>query len=328
MSNISIVGSGSWGIALAIHLLKLGHNVKVWSYSKVEAELINNERKCEFLPNVNLPENIKCYTDFKNALNDSEIVLIVTPSKVVRDVVKQFKEYITNQLILICSKGIEESTLLTLDEVVEQELPSSKIGVLSGPSHAEEVATGVPTAVVIASRHKDVQKKVQDDFMSENFRVYTSDDVKGVELGGAIKNVIALCAGIAAGSGYGDNTFAALISRGLAEIARLGTKMGAQNDTFYGLTGIGDLIVTCLSEHSRNRRAGYLIGQGKTLEEAQKEVGMVVEGIYAIKAAYKLAQKYEVDMPILNGAYEVLFNKGNVNDAVFGLMNREKKSEN
>jgi len=327
MSNISVIGSGSWGVALAVHLSKLGHNVKIWSYLEEEAELINNQKKCKFLPKVVIPDNIECYTDFESALSGSEIVLIVTPSKVVRDIVKQFKQYITNQIILICSKGLEEDTLLTLDKVVEQELPDIKVGVLSGPSHAEEVAIGIPTAVVIASEHKDVQKKVQDDFMSENFRIYTSDDVIGVELGGAIKNVIALCAGVAAGLGYGDNTFAALISRGLAEIARLGTKMGAQNDTFYGLTGIGDLIVTCLSEHSRNRRAGVLIGQGKSLEEAQKEVGMVVEGVYAIKAAYKLAEKYDVDMPILKGAYEVLFNNGNVNDAIFGLMNRDKKSE-
>ena len=327
MSNITIIGSGSWGIALAIHLSKTGHNLKVWSFAQEEADLINNENKCKFLPNVDLPKNIYCTTNYEEALEGSKIVLVVTPAKFFRNIVKEFKTYIKDQIIVVCSKGIEENTLLTLDEVVLEEIPNSKVGILSGPSHAEEVALGIPTAIVIASKHQDVQEKIQDEFMSQNFRVYTSYDVKGVGLGGSIKNVIALCAGVAAGLGYGDNTFAALITRGLTEIARLGIAMGAQENTFYGLTGLGDLIVTCLSEHSRNRKAGILVAQGKSMQEAQDEIGMVVESFYTIKASYKLMQKYEVEMPILSGMYNVLFNNYDLNQTVKDLLNRDKKSE-
>lgn len=327
MSNIAIIGSGSWGIALAIHLSKTGHNVKVWSFCQEEADLINNENKCKFLLNVDLPKNIYCTTNYEEALEGSEIVLVVTPAKFFRNIVKEFKKYIKAQIIVVCSKGIEEDTLLTLDEVVMEEIPNSKVGILSGPSHAEEVALGIPTAIVIASKHEDVQEKIQDEFMNQNFRVYTSSDVKGVGLGGAIKNVIALCAGVAAGLGYGDNTFAALITRGLTEITRLGTAMGAQENTFYGLTGLGDLIVTCLSQYSRNRKAGMLVAQGKSMQEAQDEIGMVVESFYTIKASYKLMKKYEVEMPILNSMYNVLFNNYNLNETVKDLLNRDKTSE-
>ena len=327
MSKIAIIGSGSWGMALSVHLEKNGHNISVWSFSQEEADLINNERTCKFLPEILISENIYCSTNFDEVLKDSEIVLIVTPSKFVRDTVVKFKQYITNQMIIMCSKGLEDNSLITLTDVIKEEIPNAKIGALSGPSHAEEVARGIPTAIVIASENDEVLNKLQDLFVSDVFRVYTSKDLQGVEIGGALKNIIALCTGIAAGLGYGDNTFAALITRGLVEISRLGVEMGANNATFYGLTGLGDLIVTCLSQHSRNRRAGFLIGQGKTMEEAVKEVGMVVESIDNIKIAYKLMQKYNVEMPIVNTVYDVLFNNLPVNEGVKSLMTRGKKEE-
>ena len=283
MKNISIIGSGSWGVALSIHLAKMGHNIKIWSYSKDEADLINNERKCMFLPNIKIPDNIICTTDFKTAIENTELILIVTPSKAVRETVQKFKQYVTDQYIIICSKGFEESTLYTLDEVVKEELPNSKIGGLSGPSHAEEVSIGIPTALVIASKHNEILQEVQDTFSSETLRIYKSYDLQGAELGGALKNIIAFCAGAISGLNLGDNTFAALLTRGLSEMAKLSIKMGGEPKTIYGLTGLGDLIVTCMSNHSRNRRAGILIGQGKSIEEAKKEIGMTIESIDNIK---------------------------------------------
>lgn len=327
MKNIAIIGSGSWGVALAIHLANMGHNVKIWSFAKEEADLINNEKKCMFLPKATIPNNIKCSLDFKEVLEDSEIVLVVTPSKFTRSTVTQFKQYITNQQIVICSKGFEAESLKTLTEILEEEFPNNKIGALSGPSHAEEVSLGIPTAIVIASKHDELLKNIQSSFMNDKMRIYTSYDVKGVELGGALKNIIAFCAGILAGLNLGDNTFAALATRGLVEITRLGTKMGADKDTFYGLTGLGDLIVTCLSEHSRNRRAGLLIGQGKTIEETKKEVGMTIESLDNIEVAYELAKKYNVEMPIVEAVYDVLYNNLAPKEAVTMLMTREAKSE-
>lgn len=327
MKNIAIIGSGSWGVALAIHLANMGHNVKIWSFAKEEADLINNEKKCMFLPKATIPNNIKCSLDFKEVLEDSEIVLVVTPSKFTRSTVTQFKQYITNQQIVICSKGFEAESLKTLTEILEEEFPNNKIGALSGPSHAEEVSLGIPTAIVIASKHDELLKNIQSSFMNDKMRIYTSYDVKGVELGGALKNIIAFCAGILAGLNLGDNTFAALATRGLVEITRLGTKMGADKDTFYGLTGLGDLIVTCLSEHSRNRRAGLLIGKGKTIEETKKEVGMTIESLDNIEVAYELAKKYNVEMPIVEAVYDVLYNNLAPKEAVTMLMTREAKSE-
>ena len=306
MKNIAIIGSGSWGVALAIYLSKIGHNVKIWSFAKEEADLINNEKKCMFLPKATIPDNVVCSLDFKEVIEGSDIVLVVTPSKFMRNTVQQFKQYITNQQVIICSKGFEQGSLKTLTEVLEDELPNTMIGVLSGPSHAEEVSLLIPTAIVIASKYDEVLQNIQSSFMSETMRIYTSHDIKGVELGGALKNIIAFCAGIAAGLNLGDNSFAALATRGLVEITRLGTKMGAEKDTFYGLTGLGDLIVTCLSEHSRNRKAGYLIGQGKTVEEAKQEVGMTIESIDNIEVAHELAKKYDVEMPIVEAVYDVL----------------------
>lgn len=327
MKNIAIIGSGSWGVALAIHLAKLGNNIKVWSFEKEEADLINNERKCKFLPNAEIPNNITCMLDYEEAINGTDFILHVTPSKFTRNIVKQYKQYVTEQPIIICSKGIEPDNLYTLDEVIEQEMPNAKIGVLSGPSHAEEVCMGVPTVLVAASKHKDLVDLMQNTFMSETMRVYGSEDVKGVEIGGALKNIMAFCAGIAAEIGLGDNSFAALMTRGLTEISRLGVAMGGNKDTFYGLSGLGDLLVTCLSEHSRNRRAGCLIGSGKTIEETKKEVGMTIESIDNIDAAYALSKKYNVEMPIVNTVYDVLYNELQPQQAVAILMNREKKAE-
>ena len=249
MKKICIIGSGSWGCALAIHLGNLGHEVRIWSFSEEEKDIINNERTCKFLKNSVIPKTVKCTTSYKEAIEGSDLILHITPSKFTRDTVKNYKEYVTNQPVIICSKGFEEATLSTLDDVVSEELPNTKIGVLSGPSHAEEVSIAIPTALVIASKDTEVCKMVQDEFMNDRLRIYTCDDVKGVELGGALKNIIAFCAGVAAGLGLGDNTFAALITRGLKEITELGVALGGKKETFYGLTGLGDLIVTCLSEH-------------------------------------------------------------------------------
>lgn len=327
MKKIAIIGSGSWGVALAIYFANQGHKIKIWSFLKEEADLINNERKCKFLPNIKIPDGIECTLSYEEAIKDSEIIFHVTPSKVTRNVVREYKKYINNQPVIICSKGFENETLKTLDEVVEEELANKKIGVLSGPSHAEEVSLGVPTVLVIASKHNDLLEYVQNNFMSENLRIYTSNDIKGVELGGALKNIIAFCSGVAAGIGLGDNSYAALITRGLKEISELGEKLGGKKETFYGLTGLGDLVVTCLSEHSRNRKAGILIGKGKTLDETKKEVGMTIESIDNIEVAYKLSKLYNVEVPIVNAVYDVLYNNLEPEEAVNKLMTRKGKSE-
>ena len=327
MKKIAIIGSGSWGVALATYLANVGNQVKIWSFSEEERDLINNEKKCKFLPDLIIPENIYCSTSYEEVIKDTEFILHVTPSKFTRSTFKQYKQYVGEKAVIICSKGFEKETLKTLDEVIEEELPNVKVGVLSGPSHAEEVSIGVPTALVMASKYNEVLDMLQETFMSEKMRIYTSNDVKGVELGGALKNIIAFCAGVAAGIGLGDNSFAALITRGLKEISRLGIKLGGELETFYGLSGLGDLIVTCLSEHSRNRKAGKLIGQGKTLEETKKEVGMVIESIDNIDVAYQLGKINNIEMPIVNAVYEVLYNKLDPQEAVKNLMTRDKKME-
>ena len=326
--NIAVIGSGSWGIALSIYLAKQGNNIKVWSFVENEKNAINQEKKCIFLPNVELPEGIYCTNNYEEALLDTEVVLHVTPSKFTRNIIKGYKEYIKpNQFILMCSKGFEAGTNLTLGEVIEQELPGIKYGILSGPSHAEEVAIGVPTALVVASKNDEVIQKTVDLFKSNILRIYHTDDVKGVELGGALKNIIAFCAGAAVSLNCGDNTFAMLLSRGLVEIARLGIAMGGENKTFYGLTGLGDLIVTCGSQHSRNRRAGELIGKGYTIEEARKQIGMTIESIDNIDVAYSLSKKYNIEMPIVETVYNVLYNGLQPQDAINILMTREAKAE-
>ncbi len=328
MKKIAIIGSGSWGAALGVYLAQNGNQVKIWSFSEDEKNLINNEKKCIFLPKVKIPEGVYCSTDFKEVLEDTEIILHVTPSKFVRSTLKQYKDLVNeNQMLIMCSKGFEAETDLTLDEVIKQELPNVKYGILSGPSHAEEVSVNIPTALVVASEFDDVKEKVVNAFKSPTMRMYTSKDVKGVELGGALKNIIAFCAGAAVGLNLGDNTFAALATRGLVEISRLGTAMGGEEKTFYGLTGLGDLIVTCGSEHSRNRRAGKMIGQGYSIDEARKEIGMTIESIDNIEVAYRLAHKYNIEMPIVNGVYNVLYNGLDPKKAVETLMTRDLKEE-
>ncbi len=327
MKNIAIIGSGSWGIALAMHLARIGNNIKVWSFDEEEKNLINNEKKCKFLPSITLLENIICSNDFEEVIKDTDFILHVTPSKFTRETFRQYKKYVGEKPVIICSKGFEKESLKTLDEVIKEELPSVKLGVLSGPSHAEEVSIAVPTALVIASEEKEILKMIQDTFMNTEMRIYTSDDVKGVELGGALKNIIAFCAGVSAGIGLGDNTFAALITRGLGELTRLGVELGGRKETFYGLSGLGDLIVTCLSEHSRNRKAGKLIGQGKSIEETKKEVGMVIESIDNIEVAYELCKIHNVNMPIVESVYKVLYERLDPQKAVDDLMTRAKKAE-
>lgn len=327
MKKIAVIGSGSWGVALSIHLASMGHQVKIWSFAEEEANLINNERKCMFLPEVTLPENITCYTNFEETLKDTDFIIHVTPSKFVRNIIKQYKTLVENQPIIMCAKGFERETLNSLDQIIEEELPNHPYAVLSGPSHAEEVSRQIPTAMVVASKDESLQEEVRSIFMNEKMRIYTSYDIKGVELGGALKNIIAFCAGIAVELGLGDNSFAALITRGLTEISRLGVKMGGKQETFYGLTGLGDLIVTCLSEHSRNRKAGKLIGAGKTIEETRQIVGMTIESIDNIEVAYELSKIYDVDMPIVHAVYDVLYNGLNPKEAVTMLMTRDKKSE-
>ena len=328
MKKIAIIGSGSWGVALGIYLSGNGNQVKIWSFNEDEKNLINNEKKCVFLPKVKIPDEVHCSVDFKEVLDDAEIILHVTPSKFVRSTLKKYKDFVKeNQMLIMCSKGFEAETDLTLDEVIKQELPGIKYGILSGPSHAEEVSIGIPTALVIASEYDDVREDVVEDFKSPTMRMYTSKDVKGVELGGALKNIIAFCAGASVGLNLGDNTFAALATRGLVEISRLGTAMGGEEKTFYGLTGLGDLIVTCGSEHSRNRRAGKMIGEGHTIEEARKEIGMTIESVDNIEVAYRLSHKYNIEMPIVNAVYNVLYNGLDPKEAVETLMTRDLKEE-
>ena len=326
--NISVIGSGSWGIALSIYLAKQGNTIKVWSFDEMEKKKINQEKKCIFLPEIDLPDGIFCTNSYEEALENTEIILHVTPSKFVRNTIKDYKKFVkSNQILLMCSKGFEPETNMTLDSVIEEELPHTKYGILSGPSHAEEVAIGIPTALVVASKEKEVKEKVVDVFKSNHVRMYHTSDVKGVELGGALKNIIAFCAGAAVGLGLGDNTFAMLATRGLVEITRLGVAMGGDDKTFYGLTGLGDLIVTCGSQHSRNRKAGELIAKGYSMEETKKQIGMTIESIDNIDAAYHLAQKYQVEMPIVETVYEVLYHGLNPKQAVEILMTRELKAE-
>ncbi len=327
MKNIAIIGSGSWGVALGVHLASVGNNVKIWSFMEEERDIINNEKKCKFLPGLTLPDNIYCSTDFEEVIKDTDFIIHVTPSKFTRNIFRQYKNLVENRPIIICGKGFEKESLKTLDEVILEEMPEAKVGVLSGPSHAEEVSIAIPTALVVASKHPEIIKEVQETFISEKMRIYTSDDVKGVELGGALKNIIAFCAGAAAGIGLGDNSFAALITRGLKEITRLGIKLGGKQETFYGLSGLGDLIVTCLSEHSRNRKAGYLVGQGMPLDEVKKEVGMVIESIDNIEVAYELSKINNVEMPIVETVYKVLYENLDPQKAVNDLMTRERKHE-
>lgn len=327
--KIGVLGGGSWGTALAILLANKGYDVNMWLRNKEQIEDMNNTRmNNKYLPNVVFPSNLRLTDDLEKVNYKAEAIVLSVGTHGIREVLNNSKSYIKpEQIIVNVSKGIENESLLRISEIVEEFLPKNRYAILSGPSHAEEVANQMPTTVVSASKYKDVAEYVQDLFITPSFRVYTNPDVIGVELGGALKNIIALGAGVSDGLNYGDNTKAALMTRGIFEMARLGEKMGAQTDTFSGLSGIGDLIVTCTSMHSRNRRAGILIGQGKKVEDAVKEIGMVVEGIKTTKSAYKLAQKYNIDMPITEEIYGVLYEGEDVKNSVSNLMIRERKHE-
>lgn len=327
--NITIIGAGSMGTAVSILLANNGHYVKMWSPFKDEVDMINNTREQRYkLPGAKIPDNVVCTYDMEESLQKCNMVVLVIPCQTLRENARNIANYIEDNTIIACfSKGLELDTGLRPSEIIHQEIPKCRFVALSGPCHAEELARNIPTAYVAASEDANAAELVQDAFMSPEFRVYTNPDVTGVELGGAIKNVIALCAGISDGLGFGDNTKAALMTRGIVEISRLGTAMGAQTQTFAGLAGIGDLIVTCTSMHSRNRRAGILIGQGKSLQETLDEVKMVVEGVYTTKPVYQLANKMGVSMPIITEAYDVLFNGKNPKQAVVDLMTRDKKTE-
>ncbi|GLB29596.1 glycerol-3-phosphate dehydrogenase [NAD(P)+] [Lacrimispora amygdalina] len=328
MAKIGIIGSGSWGMALSVLLYNNGHEVAVWSALPDEIKEMEQTHRHHTLPELILPEDMVFTQDLEEAMTGKDLLVTAVPSVYVRSTAKRMNPFCRyGQVVVNVAKGIEETTLMTLSEILEEELPMADVAVLSGPSHAEEVSKGLPTTCVAGASTRKTAEYIQSIFMSEVFRVYTSPDIQGIELGGSLKNVIALAAGIADGLGYGDNTKAALITRGIAEISRLGTAMGGKIQTFGGLSGIGDLIVTCASMHSRNRRAGILMGQGKSMEEATKEVKMVVEGIYSAKAALALSEKYEVSMPIVEQVNAVLFDGKSASEAVRDLMLRDKTIE-
>ena len=329
MANISVLGSGSWGTAITWLLANNGHRLTMWSFFEEETKMFRTyHQNVDKLPGVILPDSVTFTSDLSEAAGEKDLLVMAVPSTAVRSTARSLSGMVKDgQIIVDLAKGIEEATLMTMSQIIKEEIPQAEVAVLCGPSHAEEVGRGLPTTIVAGSKNKETAEYIQNIFMSPVFRVYTSSDVLGMEIGAALKNVIALAAGIADGLGYGDNTKAALITRGIAEIARLGKAMGAEELTFAGLTGIGDLVVTCASVHSRNRKAGFLMGQGDTMEEAMKKVNMVVEGVYSAKAAAKLAEKYGIEMPIVSAVNDVLFGGRPARDAVSLLMDRDKKDE-
>ncbi|WP_391208954.1 NAD(P)H-dependent glycerol-3-phosphate dehydrogenase [Psychrobacillus sp. L4] len=332
MEKITVLGAGSWGTALAMVLANNNHDCLLWSHREDQAiEIDIDHTNKRYLPNIVLPSNLNATSDFERAIDHATTIILAVPTKAIREVCQQMRALLKEKKLFVhVSKGIEPNSLKRISEMIEEELPSNlveAIVVLSGPSHAEEVVLHHPTTITAASEKLEAAKKVQDLFMNNSFRVYTNDDVIGVEIGAALKNVIGLAAGIVDGLGYGDNAKAALITRGLAEISRLGISLGAKAYTFSGLTGMGDLIATCTSVHSRNWKAGNLLGKGATLKNVLDEVGMVVEGVRTTQAAYQLAQKQQVSMPITEALYSVLFEHVNPKEAVDILMIRTKKHE-
>ncbi|MCI1931986.1 MAG: NAD(P)H-dependent glycerol-3-phosphate dehydrogenase [Clostridia bacterium] len=329
MKKVTVVGSGSWGTALAVMLDKYGHEVKLWSRRKEEAEKIRAEHENkEYLPGIKINESIITENDRLKAVGGADIVIMAIPSKFVRENMELFSPFLKpEQVIVNVAKGLERGSLLRLSQVIRECIPQCKVCTMVGPSHAEEVGKGIPTACVVSCDDMNVAKMIQSEFMNPTFRIYTNSDEIGIEIGAALKNVIALAAGANDGLGFGDNTKAALMTRGLAEIARLGVKMGGNPLTFNGLSGMGDLIVTCTSMHSRNRRAGILLGKGTSLKNTLKEVHMVVEGVNTAKAAYDLAKEYNVEMPITETVNKVLFEGQDVREGVVELMNRDGKEE-
>lgn len=327
--NIGIVGAGSWGTAVGVLLSKKGYNVKIWDRKTELIDEINVSREnIRYLPGVLIPSGLTAVNRIEECVKDAKIIVIAIPSQAVRSVCLKMKDMVNeNGIFVSLAKGIEIGTLKRMSEIIEEHFPNNKVSVLSGPSHAEEVSRDIPTTVTVSCRDRETAEFIQDTFITPKFRVYTNPDVIGVEIGGAIKNIIALAAGISDGLGYGDNTKAALMTRGIAEIARVGTALGAEPLTFAGLSGIGDLIVTCTSMHSRNRRAGILIGKGKSVEEALNEINMVVEGVNTTKSAYELSKKLNVEMPITEELYRVLFEGKDAKYAVSDLMLRDKRHE-
>ena len=327
MEKIGVIGAGSWGTALAILLNENGNDVTLWSHRETEAEHMRQSRECSKLPGIKIPEAVEITSDLKQAVSGKKVLVMVVPSRCMRETAELLKECVApGTYVISAAKGIEDETLFTMTDILEQVLPQTDVAVLSGPSHAEEVAKLLPTTCVIGAHTEETARFLQELFMGPMFRVYISSDMLGIELGGALKNVIALAAGIADGMGYGDNAKAALITRGSVEIGRLGIRMGGKPETFFGLTGIGDLIVTCASMHSRNRRAGILLGQGYTMKEAMKEVNMVVEGVYSAKAAMALARKYDTELPIIEQVNQILFEGKDPKKVVADLMLRDKKN--
>lgn len=327
--KVAFLGGGSFATSLSNLIGKKGFESTIWARNKDVVNEINNERKnSKYLKDVELNHNVNATDDIKKALKDADYVVIAVASHAIREVCKKAKLFIEpDARIINVAKGIEEGTYKLLTDVISEELPHNKVGVLSGPSHAVEVGAEIPTTVVAASEDRVLARDIQELFMTPYFRVYTNDDLVGVEIGGAVKNIIAFAAGVSDGIGYGDNAKAALMTRGMSEIVRAGKALGGDAETFFGLTGMGDLIVTCTSMHSRNRRAGILVGKGMSIEEATKEVGMVVEGVKACKAFYMLSEKKHISMPITHALYHVIFSGKDPNDAVRELMMRDKKSE-
>lgn len=327
--KIALIGCGAWAMAIATHLVKCGHDVTVWAHSEAEAGRLAGSRSLpQAFPDILFPEGIVYTNDRKTAVQNAALIVFAVASPFTRGTAEAFREEIgTGRRIITVTKGIEENTLLTQAEILEEVLPGNEVGALSGPTHAEEVIRGLPTTIVAAAKSREMAEFVQDAFISEMLRVYTSPDVLGVELGGSLKNVIALAAGMADGLGSGDNCKAALITRGIHEISGLAVKMGAHISTLQGLSGMGDLIVTCASMHSRNRRAGILIGRGLTADEAMAEVGQVVEGVYSAKAALALARKYDAPLPIIEEVNRVLFMGEPAREALSKLMLRDRKME-
>lgn len=329
MANIGVIGSGSWGCAITWLLVNNGHKVTLWSFLKEECDMfLKYHENTDRLPGVKLSTDVKHTTDLEEAVRGKDLLVCAVPSPAIRSTAHNMKALVEDgQIIVNLTKGIEESTLKIMTDVIEDEIPQTNVAVLSGPTHAEEVGRGLPTTIVVAAKDEETAVFIQKIFNSPVFRVYSSTDMLGVEVGAALKNVIALAAGMADGLGYGDNTKAALITRGIAEITRLGVAMGAARETFYGLSGIGDLIVTCGSVHSRNRKAGFLMGQGMKYKEAMEQVHQVVEGVYSAKAAANLAEKYQVEMPIVAEVNSILFEDKAPRDAVMELMQRDLKQE-
>lgn len=331
MRKVTVCGAGSWGTALAIVLADNGHDVRLWTHRKEQAEAINTTHKNEKYLEIMIPEQIKAYDDLEEATANTDAIILVVPTKAMREVCSQLNDVLKHRVKLIhASKGIEPQTLKRVSELISEEMEDytyEDIVVLSGPSHAEEVAQRQPTTVTVSSLNNEHACFAQDLFFNESFRVYTSSDIVGIELGGALKNIIALGAGISDGLGYGDNAKAALITRGLAEITRLGTSLGANPLTFLGLPGVGDLVVTCTSVHSRNWRAGHLLGRGHSLDDVLEQMGMVVEGVRTTRAAYEFSIKQQIEMPITEGLYNILFNDQSPKDVVEQLMNRDKREE-